>query len=332
MGESIHLVGSTFTLLATLVNVKIGDRHEGFKTTTDYFQYLYGQDWQQFLQQPNSVFGPYDAKNKYEAFKTLGALIPNLINSRYNCGKFKLICDDLGLANLIVKSKDDFTVIGVVDLEWSYIGPAQLFGTAPWWLLQDRPVNPEWDVDEDSSELSPVGARYMKHLDIFISILEEEEKRMPGHEDKELSNLVKWSQESGAMWLHMLLSSGFIDDHIFPFVQLCRHFDGDWTTKKKELNISSEELEKFAARKMNELEKYDETLDRRRERLALVRSGKMSNEEFLALIEQNTPANSSALIEPSSSNNPGHVLEDTRDSAITHGSHVEGGDCYKAHD
>lgn len=58
------------------------------------------------------------------AFKVLKPLIPNLVNANYDRGKFKLICDDLGLANLVVRSKEDLTVVGVVDLEWSYIGPA----------------------------------------------------------------------------------------------------------------------------------------------------------------------------------------------------------------
>ena len=96
---------------------------------------------EQLVHQPNSVVGLYDAKNKYVAFKVLKALIPDLVNAKYDRCKFKLICDDLGLANLIVQGKEDLTVVGVVDLEWSYIGPAQLFGSAPWWLLQDRPVN-----------------------------------------------------------------------------------------------------------------------------------------------------------------------------------------------
>ncbi|EEP80899.1 predicted protein [Uncinocarpus reesii 1704] len=200
--------------------------------------------------------------------------------------------------NLVVKSKEDLTVVGVVDLEWSYIGPAQLFGSAPWWLLQDRPVHPEWDADANGSKLSHVGTRYIKHLEMFISILEEEEKTMPGHEDKELSNLVKWSQESGAMWLHMLLSSGFNDHHVFPFMQLRQHLGREWTTKEEELNISNDELEAFAARKVNELDNYDEILDYRREHLALVRNGKMSKEGFLALIKQNSPANANDLREP----------------------------------
>ena len=81
------------------------------------------------------------------AFKVLKSLIGDLVKMEYDCCKFKLICDDLGLANLIVR--EDLTVVGVVDLEWSYIGPAQLFGSAPWWLLQDRPVNSAWDCESD---------------------------------------------------------------------------------------------------------------------------------------------------------------------------------------
>ncbi|RAH78234.1 hypothetical protein BO86DRAFT_402920 [Aspergillus japonicus CBS 114.51] len=109
-----------------------GDRTQGFATTTEYFQYVANQDLGQLIHQPNSTVGLYDAKNKYVAFKVLRALIPDLVNAKYDRYKFKLICDDLGLANLIVRGRDDLAVVGVVDLEWSYIGPAQLFGSAPW--------------------------------------------------------------------------------------------------------------------------------------------------------------------------------------------------------
>jgi hypothetical protein len=46
---------------------------------------------------------------------------------------------------------------------------------------------------------------------------------MPGHKEKELFNLVKWLQASGAMWLHMLLLSGFNNYYSFLFTQLRRH-------------------------------------------------------------------------------------------------------------
>ena len=63
------------------------------------------------------VVGYCYAKNKYLAFKVLKSLIPDLINPKYNHYKFKLICDDLGLANLIFRSREDLTVVGIVDLE-----------------------------------------------------------------------------------------------------------------------------------------------------------------------------------------------------------------------
>ncbi|KAH9211811.1 hypothetical protein DL95DRAFT_464505 [Leptodontidium sp. 2 PMI_412] len=109
-----------------------GDRNSPFSSTTEYFQYLAEQDWEQLYWQPNSVFGRYDAMAKYRSFKVLKSLIPKFVHKGYDRRKFKIVCDDLGLANLIVRSRQDLTVIGVVDFEWSYIGPAQLFGLVLW--------------------------------------------------------------------------------------------------------------------------------------------------------------------------------------------------------
>lgn len=56
--------------------------------------------------------------------------------------------------------------------------------------------------------------RFFKYLDMFLLILAEEESKTTGH--KEVSTLVRWSMDSGAMWLHMLLSCGFWMWAIFP--------------------------------------------------------------------------------------------------------------------
>ncbi|KAJ5573819.1 uncharacterized protein N7459_008246 [Penicillium hispanicum] len=257
-----------------------GDRAQGFATTTEYFLYVVGQDWEQLVHQPNSTIGSYDSQSKYVAFQVLKTLIHELVNPEYDHGKFKLICDDLGLANLIVRGKEDLTVVGVVDLEWSYIGPAQLFGSAPWWLLQDRPVNSSWDCEGD--ELPRIADRYFKSLGIFIRVLEEEEAKRPAHKEKELSSLIKWSQASGAMWLHMLLSTGFNDDCSFPFTQLRRHVGTtEWARRENEFD-NVKELEEFAKRKVSELDQYDEALEKMEENKALVDSGNMTKEEFMA--------------------------------------------------
>lgn len=240
------------------------------------------------------------------AFKVLKSLIHDFVNAKYDRCKFKLICDDLGLANLIVRGREDLTVVGVVDLEWSYVGPAQLFGSAPWWLLQDRPVNSTWDCKGD--EPPKIAARYFKCLEIFIRVLEEEEAKMPEHKEKELSSLVKWSQASGAMWLHMLLSSGFNGHRSFPFTQLRQHLGAtEWARHEKEFD-NAKELEAFAERKVSELDKYDETLEKMEESKALVDSGDITKEEFIAnaLIEPGCTSGSSSSVH--NNNRPGLVL------------------------
>lgn len=158
---------------------------------------------------------------------------------------------------MIAKSGDDLTVVGVVDLEWSYVGPAQLSASVPWWLLQDWPINPEWDCDGD--QLPDVAARYFRYLEIYKRILEEEEAKRPGREKKEMTNLVRWSENSGAMWFHMLLSCGFNDGSSFPFTQLRRHVGiNKW--KKRRWAFDQEKVGAFVAEKTSQLEGYDAEL------------------------------------------------------------------------
>ncbi|RMZ48678.1 phosphotransferase enzyme family protein [Aspergillus flavus] len=149
-----------------------GDRANGFSTTRDYS----------------------DARSRYASLKILESLIPELTHPTYDRGPFKLICDDFGLGSVIVRSKDDLTITGVVDMEWVYAGPAQLFGSAPWWLLMDRPLNEEWDFDEDDAPEAT--DRYFKYLEIFIRVLSDEEGKMTGNGRKELTELVKRSKDS----------------------------------------------------------------------------------------------------------------------------------------
>ena len=101
--------------MQTNTSLCLGDRSKGFATTTEYFQYLMEQDWNQLLSQPNSVSGKYTGRAKYASFGVLKSLIPDLVERNYDRGPFKLICDDLGLANSIVRSEEDLTIVGVVD-------------------------------------------------------------------------------------------------------------------------------------------------------------------------------------------------------------------------
>ncbi|KAF2728278.1 hypothetical protein EJ04DRAFT_591941 [Polyplosphaeria fusca] len=211
-----------------------------FSSTTEYFQYVVNQNWEQVVRQRNSTYGRYGAMAKYRSFKALKSIITDFIHDEYDRTKFKIVCDDLGLANLIVKSREDLTVIGVVDLEWSYIGPAQLFGSAPWWLLMDRPTN-----------------------------------------DAELSALMRWSEHSGAMWLHMLLTTGFNDPCSYPFTKLIQHIGADeWESRKRD--VAEDEVEAFGVKKMMQLKQYRKDLEVIKANKALVDTGQMRKEDFVA--------------------------------------------------
>lgn len=76
---------------------------------------------------------------KYRSFRVLRSLTSSFIHDEYDRTKSNILYEDLGLANLIVRSRQYLTIVGVIDLEWSYFGPAQLLGPALWWLLIDRP-------------------------------------------------------------------------------------------------------------------------------------------------------------------------------------------------
>jgi hypothetical protein len=211
-------------------------------------------------------------------------VVPGLVNKRYDRGPFKLICDDLGLANLIVKSEKDFTVVGVIDLEWSYAGPAQLCASAPWWLLIDSPLSEDWD--HFGKKPPTQVARYFRYLKIYQRVLEEEESKRPAHKEKELSTLVRWSEESGAMWLHMVLSNGFICTHTFPSERLQQHLRiGRW--RKGEGSADTETEKAFAVQKMSELEQHKADLAEIRADKARMDRGEIYRQDFIDKYRRN---------------------------------------------
>ncbi|KAJ5585238.1 uncharacterized protein N7459_005038 [Penicillium hispanicum] len=257
-----------------------GDRNKGFDSATEYFQYLLRQDHQQLKDQPNSATGWRSACEAYASLEVLKSLLPDLVEPNFNHGPFKLICADFGLGNLIVRGHDDLTVVGVVDLEWIYAGPAQLFASGPWWLLGDRPINEAWDYKEGKPPR--VASRYMRYLEIFTSVLKEEEMKILGHEKKELSTLVEWSRSTGAMWLHMILSAGFFDCESFPCGQLQRHHGLRWWLDTLKRFEDREEVKVFAQGKELELKRYDERVDRIEELKSLMDDRKLTREDFVA--------------------------------------------------
>ncbi|KAL4915717.1 hypothetical protein BDW62DRAFT_212561 [Aspergillus aurantiobrunneus] len=244
----------------------------GFPTAGEYFRYTMWQDEQQLQHQPNSVTVEQNGGSRFASLKILQSMMPGMVNEKYDQGPFKLICDDLSPANVIVRSQHDLTIVGVVGLEWVYAGPAQLFASAPWWLLLDRPVNEDWDFV--AGETPEVSSRYFRHLDMFKQILNEEEAKSLEYHEREVSQLVQWYEDSGAIWLHMLVSSGFFRLRVGV---------KRWREQMNKIKSTEEEKE-FIAKKLCELAVYDEQVDRVEHYKALVDRGAMTREEFVATV------------------------------------------------
>jgi len=150
---------------------------------------------------------------------------------------------------MIVNNEQDLQIIGVIDWEWSYAGPCQLFSSPPHWLLLDAPNH--WFKDDDL-----VVARYEKYLEIFLKILEEEEEgsllsNIPL--DKRLSGLMRECKEDGRMWFHYIIRQGFNGPDMLVWERL-RAATPDFDQFVK--LVSEEEITTFVDKKMVALAKY----------------------------------------------------------------------------
>ncbi|OOO06973.1 hypothetical protein OAory_01091760 [Aspergillus oryzae] len=81
-----------------------------------------------------------------------------------------------------------------------------------------------------------------------------------GYKEREFSSLTKW---------------------FFSFMLLRRHFGAEWAMREKEFD-HTEKLEAFAARKVDELDKYDKASEKMEEKKALVDSENITKQEFIA--------------------------------------------------
>jgi hypothetical protein len=196
-------------------------------------------------------------------------------------GPFKLISKDFGLSNILVKSEDDLTIMGVIDLKWSYASPAQL-AASPWWLLNSRLNLYDLEFKAEAEASAIILNRYLKHLKIYKHMLREEEERMPDIHNKGMSSLIEWSESSGALWFHMLLHSGFNYVSSIPFAQVRKHIgDGRWDKLKSTFPFDS--LEALATSKAQQTEEYEKSLEQVEDLKTKLDTNQMDIDEFITV-------------------------------------------------
>jgi hypothetical protein len=195
------------------------------------------------------------------------------------------------MKNVILKPVDDpdFPAFaGLIDLEFAYAAPAQLAATIPWWLLEDRPTNELWDCDE--GEPQDLWERFVEHKQIYMATLLEmvteraRLERSPRPSDWEFLKLAEWSWDSGACWVHMILTVNGPGWASFPLIQLRKMYHGQW--EAEEAAIPQEEVDQFVAAKMASLRQYHAETDRVRAAKVEMKEGRLTLEQFTSLASQ----------------------------------------------
>jgi len=239
--------------LQSLVNVLVsGPANETFPSTAEYLQYVAEQDWRHLNEQLNSVDDEEDARSKYTFWSVFKKLVPRFVSHDYDRGPFKLICDDFGPANMMVNNTKDLKIVAVLDWEWSYAGPYQLFCSPPRWLVFDRPN--QWGEEDERLQ------RYSKYLDIFIQALEKEEldtSPVIAPMEERLSTMMK-KQTGGQMWFHHIILEGFNGPTCVPFQKL-RAAVADFD--QLVAAIPEGDVHEFVKTKMQHLNEYEKNVD-----------------------------------------------------------------------
>lgn len=205
------------------------------------------QDLQHLNEQRNSVDNASDAKSKFVNWTVCRDLVDRFILPEHDSAPFKLICDDFGPMNIMVNNTTDLKIVAVVDWEWSYAGPYQLFCSPPRWLLLQRPNI--WSREDDRL------IQYQRHLDMFLIALEEQEESTS--EANRVSTVMKKLQREGGMWFHHIMWEGFNGPDNVPFSQL-RQFVPDF--EELAAKVCEADVQAFVEKKLKDLQEYSRRL------------------------------------------------------------------------
>ncbi|SMY24793.1 unnamed protein product [Zymoseptoria tritici ST99CH_1A5] len=222
-----------------------------FTSTIEYFNLIADHDLRQLHDQPNSVDDEDDARQKYIKWTVMRQLVPRFVTADH--GPFKMICDDFGPMNMLVNNDTDLEIVAVIDWEWTWAGPPELFWSPPLWLIGLQPVS--WANHDEDACLE----RYLQSLDVFIRVLAEEETKIahgcePGTRPSEL---LRQCQRDGSMWFYHILQQGYNGPTSVLFREL-RASISDWD--ELVAAVSTEETEAFVRKKMEHLRRYEEEL------------------------------------------------------------------------
>ncbi|KAL9131449.1 MAG: hypothetical protein Q9217_000597 [Psora testacea] len=189
----------------------------------------------------NIVTDPEDARRRYisrHLFARLAARYP--VNKN---GPFKLFCDDLRPANILVNKKT-LRITAVLDLEFTNAMPPQFAHDPPWWLLL---VGPDMWLERGHT-MQESNKRKRRRIDW-------------GTMRDVCSNLMRNSWQSGDFWFNFAARKSLDVDAIF-YTQLDQiHFGGNAGVHMLDDEVRAG-IESFVQMKMEQKEAYNKQFSR----------------------------------------------------------------------
>ncbi|OBW63590.1 MAG: Uncharacterized protein AUREO_063440 [Aureobasidium pullulans] len=164
---------------------------------------------------------------------------------------------------MMVDNAEDLNIVAVLDWEWSYAGPQELFWSPPLWLLGQHPAS--WEDGVDDTRLS----RYDKHLDILTRVIQEEEANVlsNGSGDDRRNQLpsvmLQRKRQNGSMWFYHIMQEAFNGPNSVPF---CRLRESVSDFEELSAAVPQGEIEAFVRMKMEHKERYEKDLAEMKER------------------------------------------------------------------
>jgi hypothetical protein len=222
MGRPITLNMSNMVQLSNIPQSIFPSKLTTFKTADDWYKALAKMQIATLLFQHNDIISSEDdCKTKYVArqlfyklakqgrlstfgfagCETTGATLP----APDSANSFRLWPDDFRPANVLVD--DNEQIAGIIDWEFTYIGPTQFVLDPPWWLLIEVPEMWENGIGEWASV-------YERRLETWLLELEKAEKDMsPG--SLLLSAYMRESWKTGRFWVNYAARKSWAFDTIY---------------------------------------------------------------------------------------------------------------------
>lgn len=147
----------------------------------------------------------------WQARRGLARLAARYTVDSSNAGPFRLFCDDMRPANMLV-DPETFRITAILDWEFTNAMPAQYAYDVPWWLLLQGAA---FIVAEQGKEAFL--RQFVPRKDQFLQAMERVEAKLPvaAADGTALSVRMRESWDSGRFWFNVAMRNSFELDYVY---------------------------------------------------------------------------------------------------------------------